>query len=241
MGDRLSSGGRSPDVLCHVSVIIPALNEEAQIAECVGSAVAAGCDEVIVVDGGSQDETVSRAQASGAKVIVSNAGRAVQQNAGAAVASGEVFLFLHADCRLLPNSIPAIRQVIDGDTQYVGGCFRQSIDASGFGMFLLERGNALRVRLLGWIYGDQALFVRRDCFEQLGGFQEVGFLEDLEFSRRLNRLGRTVQLTEQIKVSARRWNRVGIVRQTLRNWSIIAAWFCGAAPDRLKRFYPNER
>lgn len=223
-----------------VSVIVPCLNESAQIADAICSARQAGADEVIVADGGSTDDTAAVA-AQHARVVQSKKpGRAVQQNLGAAHSTSDVLLFLHADCRLADSAIRQVQEAME-DHQVVGGAFRQRIDEDGIRYRLLELGNGTRVRLAGWIYGDQALFVRRSVFKHLGGFPPLQFMEDLYFSRQLKHAGRLVLLNGPLTVSARRWKTRGIVRQTLRNWSLIAAALCGCSPDRLARFYPNDR
>ena len=222
-----------------LSVIIPTLNESPQIAETVACTRALGACEIIVVDGGSTDDT--RARAAGAdRVLVTERGRALQMNAGAAAASGDVLLFLHADCRPEPGAFAAVAAALD-DPRTVGGCFRQAIEAGGWRYRLMERGNALRVRLLGWAYGDQGIFVRRQVFHELGGFPRVPLMEDLLFMKRLKRRGRIRLLDARLHVSARRWQRSGVVRQTLRNWTLIAALHAGVSPDRLARFYPAVR
>jgi rSAM/selenodomain-associated transferase 2 len=222
-----------------LSVIIPTLNESPQIAETVACTRALGECEIIVVDGGSTDATPVRAVEAD-RVLVTDRGRAFQLNAGAAAASRDVLLFLHADCRPEAGAFEAIAAALD-DPRTVGGCFRQAIDAPRWRYRLVERGNALRVRLLGWAYGDQGIFVRRHVFEELGGFPRVRLMEDLLFMKQLKRRGRIRLLEPRLHVSARRWEKSGLVRQTLRNWALIAALHAGVSPDRLARFYPVVR
>lgn len=223
-----------------VAIIIPCLNEADGIVDAIHSAKATGAAEVIVVDGGSQDETVARAEPHARVLQADRPGRAVQQNLGARQTQASVLLFLHADCRLPTNAVRQIQDVLR-DEQVIAGGFRQQIDSAGFRFRLLESGNAFRARRLGWIYGDQALFVRRSIFEQLGGFPDLRFMEDLYLSKRLKRAGRLELLDGPLRVSARRWHNRGVVRQTIRNWSLIAAASLGYSPDRLVKFYPNER
>ncbi|MEQ9409022.1 MAG: TIGR04283 family arsenosugar biosynthesis glycosyltransferase [Fuerstiella sp.] len=224
-----------------VSVIIPTLNEQSCIEAAIGSARDAGAAQIIVVDGGSTDQTVAAAERLATVMTVPRAGRAVQQNAGAAVAVSDVLLFLHADCRLDPEAIAELSEKLSSAPQIVGGCFRQSIEAAGLRYRLIEAGNAWRVRLLKWAYGDQAIFVRADVFRQLGGFPDLPFMEDLYFMKQLKHQGRILSLQSPLSVSPRRWQRNGVLTQTLRNWALIAAAHLGARPDRLVRFYPNER
>ncbi|MCA9068858.1 MAG: TIGR04283 family arsenosugar biosynthesis glycosyltransferase, partial [Planctomycetaceae bacterium] len=222
-----------------ISIVIPTLNEAGQIAEVIEQTRALGDCEILVVDGGSTDNTLEKAQAADA-VIASKPGRAVQQNTGAKTSRGEVLLFLHADCRLQPGSFEAIQTALQ-DPRCVGGCFRQRIEAPGWKYRLMERGNGLRVRLLKWAYGDQGIFVRRSCFEELGGFPELRLMEDLYFMKRLKRKGQFALIDPPIHISARRWQKKGILRQTLRNWTLITMAHCGISPDRLARFYPHVR
>lgn len=222
-----------------ISIIIPTLNEAGRIEAALGRARALGTAEVLVADGGSTDETVSLAQ-SADRVLCTPRGRAVQQNAAAAIATGDVLLFLHADCWLAPGALEGIAAAL-ADPACIGGCFRQTIEAPGLAYRVLEHGNALRVRALGWAYGDQGLFVRRDVFQRLGGFPELPIMDDLYFAKRLRRAGRLRLLPQRIHVSPRRWQRTGIVRQTLRNWRLIALAHCGKSLDRLAEQYAHVR
>lgn len=223
----------------HVSVIIPVLNEAAQIADAIARTRAVGDCEIIVVDGGSIDGTLAAAGAAD-RVLTSPRGRARQQNAGAAAATGDVLLFLHADCRLPADAFDAVAQALQ-DPLCVGGCFRQSIDAGGAGYRLLEFGNAARVRLLGWAYGDQGIFVQRNAFEALGGFPDLPLMEDLYFMKRLKRRGRVALLPLRLQVSARRWQKQGIVGRTLRNWRLLLRAHCGAPLEKLAAEYKDVR
>ena len=217
-------------------MIIPALNEAEQIEAAIVSAREAGAGEVLVADGGSQDETLSRALAAGAVTVSSPCGRSAQQNRAARQATGDVLLFLHADCRLPSTAAEQVAEVL-GDARVVAGAFRQRIDAKGFGFRLLESGNAWRASWLRRPYGDQGLFVRKAVFQRLGGFPEVRFLEDLLLVRCLRTRGRLVLLPGPLLVSARRWQRHGLCRQTLRNWCILLAEKLGVSPDRLASHY----
>jgi rSAM/selenodomain-associated transferase 2 len=220
-------------------VIIPALNEAANIAAAIDRAWKAGAHEVIVVDGGSADGTLESAAAHNCLALSSARGRGVQQNTGARRAIGEVLLFLHADTWLAPGSAGQAITALHDDG-VVAGAFRQRIEAAGVLYRLLERGNALRARC-GRPYGDQGIFVRRDAFEQVGSFPEVPLLEDVLLTRQLRRLGRIVLLPGPLYVSARRWRRNGVLRQTLRNWRILAAAKRGVRPERLAGLYgPRE-
>ena len=196
---------------------------------------------MIVVDGGSSDDTVNIARQHKAIVLTSRPGRAVQQNAGAAHADGDVLLFLHADCRLHPDAIDEVRRRMEAHSNAVGGFFRQSIDHPDRIFRILEAGNLARARLLKWAYGDQGIFVTANAFRRLGGFPELTLMEDLYLMKRLKRLGPLLAISTPLTVSARRWKQRGTIRQTLTNWSLITAAHFGISPNQLARFYPKTR
>ena len=225
-----------PAARLRVSIIIPALNEAALIGAAVGHAIEARPHEVLVVDGGSADGTAELARQAGAAVLASAPGRARQQNMGAAQATGDVLLFLHADCWLPPEAMRQIDASL-ADESVACGAFRQQIEAEGRVYRWLERGNAWRALRRGLPYGDQGIFVRREVFVEEGGFPDVRLMEDLLLMRRLRRRWRPVLLPGPLHVSARRWERQGVVRQTLRNWSLLMAAWLGVPPDRLATFY----
>jgi rSAM/selenodomain-associated transferase 2 len=224
------------DGCVRISVIIPALNEAATIRRAALSAFNAGAGEVIVVDGGSRDETAAIADRCGCRVLQSPRGRAVQMNAGSRASSGNVLLFLHADGALAADCGRQIATALSR-RRVTHGAFAQRIEAPGLTFRWLERGNALRVRWLGLPYGDQAIFVRRDAFERCGGFPRVPLLEDLLLMQRLRRRSWPVLLEGPVFVSPRRWHARGVLRQTLRNWAILSAFSCGVSPTTLARHY----
>lgn len=220
----------------NISVIIPALNEANFIERAIESAWSAGAFEVIVVEGGSQDDTLALANAAGCKLIESKPGRAKQQNAGAELAGGDILLFQHADTRFEEESIYQIRELLIDDTIIAGG-FRQQIEANGWMFRVLESGNARRVSRRGLPFGDQGIFIRREVFSQLGGFPVVPLMEDLILMKKVRRIAKPRLLPGPIYVSARRWQRHGVVRQTLRNHLLRGLHRCGASPAYLARFY----
>ena len=222
-----------------VSIIIPALNEAAVIERAIAAAWQTRAHEVILVDGGSQDHTVDLAEAAGCQVIISSPGRARQQNMGAAQATGDVLLFQHADNWLDKTALTQIRTALQ-QRNVIAGAFEQRIASTGRLYRCLERGNAWRARCWGLPYGDQGIFLRRQAFEQLGGFPDVQLMEDILLMQRVRRKRRPVLLAGPIHIDARRWQRHGIVRQTLRNWALLTALRLGASPDDLLRFYPRH-
>lgn len=219
-----------------VSVVIPAINEAAVIERAVKS-VGDEAIETIVVDGGSRDETAELASRAGAQVVHSPAGRARQQNAGATAASGDVLLFLHADNYL---SETAVAQVIGLFADRPGACWgamRQRILDPAATFRVLEWGNALRVRLRQLPFGDQAIFIRRDVFEQVGGFPDQPLMEDVLLASQLRRRWRPCLIDGPVYVDARRWRQRGPWRQTLLNWHLQWLHARGTSPAELAGRY----
>ena len=195
-------------------------------------------DEIVVVDGGSRDATISTARACGCRVIPSERGRGNQLRSGTAASSGDLLLFLHADNWLGEG---AVGQLIEHAQQQSGrpifGCFRQNIDDTRFRFRIVESGNALRAGRLWMPYGDQAMFVDRRSYERVGGFAEVPLMEDVMLSRRLRKIHPPTLLPGPVHLSARRWQSQGVIRQTVRNWLIFAAFSLGVSPMRLASWY----
>jgi len=219
-----------------LSIIIPAINEAASIGRAVDSAWQAGASEVVMCDGGSADATVQIAATHGATVVTSPPDRARQQNLGAQQATGDVLLFLHADNWLEANTAAQIEGALACSNR-LHGALQQRIDVGGSAYRWLERGNATRVRWLGLPYGDQAIFVRHEAFAAIGGFPDVPLMEDVLLMRQLRRQAWPVLLPGPVHVSARRWQRNGLIRQTILNWTLLAALAVGISPDRLARLY----
>ena len=222
-----------------VSVVIPALNEGSLIADCVERAWRAKADEVIVVDGSSADTTRQLAEQAGARVMIAAKGRATQQNAGATLATGDILLFVHADCTLGRHCISQIRTTMTS-SEFGYGCFRQRIMAKGVKYRALELGNDLRARVLQMPYGDQGIFIRKDLFDEIGGFAEFRLMEDAIIANELRRRTRPAILQGPIQVDARRWEKHGVVQQTFRNLLLTFAWRMGVHPDRLAKYYESH-
>ena len=219
----------------YISVIIPAFNEAAQIEEAIGHA-GSGDAEIIVVDGGSSDDTARKASLAGARVSKSRKGRALQQNEGAALAAGEVLLFLHADTRL-PKSYVSHAFDLFLDSRTILGAFRFKMDSAEPRMRIIEFLTNFRSQHLKLPYGDQALFIRSTAFGRAGGFPEVPIAEDLLFVKKLSKMGRVGIAEAEAVTSARRWQRMGIVRTTVINQLILAGVAMGVSPHTLSRIY----
>ena len=217
-----------------VAVVVPALNERRCIEGCLASVRAQQVDaEIVVVDGGSADGTAALA-APLARVLRAPRGRAVQMNAGARATRGDVLLFLHADSRLAPGALAAVRRAL-ADADVVGGTFSLRFEPET--PLLRTYATCTRASPRVFHYGDQGIFVRRAVFEALGGYREVPLMEDVDFLRRLRRAGPTVLLPLPVTTSARRFQRHGIVRQQLRNAILLGLYYAGVSPHRLARWY----
>jgi rSAM/selenodomain-associated transferase 2 len=223
-----------------ISVVVPTLNEERMIGATLACVREQHPHEVIVADGGSTDGTAGIAARLADRVVAAPRGRAVQMNAGAAAATGDALLFLHADCTPEAGALAEAVRLLRYHP-VAAGCFRMVVQAGGSVYRLIGAAATLRVRLTGIGYGDQGLFVRREVFEKAGGFPEVRLMEDVLFSLKVRQLGRFVVAGKRVFVSARRWQQAGVVRQTLRNWALTAAAAAGVHPDRLARYYPQVR
>lgn len=222
-----------------ISVIIPVLNEAEAIAPTLASTRGTDID-VIVVDGGSQDGTVERVRDLGFPIITSPPGRANQMNAGAAVATGEILLFLHADTRLPAGFDQQVRAAL-GQREAIAGAFHLKIDSPDWRLRLVEWGVGVRSRCFQLPYGDQAIFLKASLFRDLGGFSPLPIMEDFELVCRLRRQGRVDIVPPAVLTSSRRWDRVGIWRTTWVNQGMVAGYFLGVAPARLVQWYRRQR
>ncbi|MGZ8309779.1 MAG: TIGR04283 family arsenosugar biosynthesis glycosyltransferase [Rhodoplanes sp.] len=221
-----------------LSIIIPVLDEEAEIAHVLAALAPLRSRgvETIVVDGGSRDRTVALAAPLADRVITAPRGRAVQMNAGAVAATGDVLLFLHADTRLPAE---ADRLVLDGLARSGRQWGRFDVRISGRHPLLrvVAALMNIRSRLTGIATGDQAMFVRRDLFERVGGFPAIPLMEDVAFSRAAKRVGEPLCLSPRAITSGRRWEQRGVMRTILLMWRLRLAYSLGAAPARLAHLY----
>jgi rSAM/selenodomain-associated transferase 2 len=196
--------------------------------------------EIIVVDGGSSDASVAIAQPLCDALISAPRGRARQMNAGARASHGDALVFVHADT-LVPRTFARDIAAALSDPAVVGGRFDVRLDESGLPYRIIGAMISIRSRISRTGTGDQAIFVRRDVFESLGGFPELELCEDLEFSRRLKRAGRVACLRTRVTTSARRWGRDGVARTVVKMWIIRAMYLMGVRPALLKRIYSDTR
>jgi len=223
-----------------ISIIIPTLNEADVIGETISRLPLSEQVEILVVDGGSRDGTDEMARQLGARVLSTAPSKAAQMNAGAAQARGEVLLFLHADTRL-PDKFEEKVLTTVARRGYCAGAFTLGVDSADRGLRLIERVANWRARFFKMPYGDQALFVGRQVFHEIGGFADYPIMEDFELVRRLKKKGKIAILPESVKTSPRRWQNLGVFKTWFLNQIIIAAYFIGIPPQRLAMWYRREK
>lgn len=221
-----------------LSVIVPVLNEAASIEATLRALLPLRNEgvEVIVVDGGSSDDTVRHAMPLTDRLVHGQRGRAHQMNAGAAASVGDILLFLHADTQLPEDSWTAIRNGL-ADSRYVWGRFDVRIAGRPAMLGLIALLINLRSRLSGIATGDQAIFVRRDAFHDVGGFPPQPLMEDIEISRKLKRRSLPLCLRMQATTSGRRWEKYGVWRTIFLMWSLRLRYWLGAPAEKLARSY----
>lgn len=224
-----------------LTIVIPVLNEARAIAAALGALqpLRGPGVEVIVVDGGSADTTLADASRLCDLAITAPRGRASQMNAGAALARGQNLLFLHADTKLPGGACEEIATAL-GDSGRLWGRFDVKIRSDLAALRIVAWLMNFRSRLTGIATGDQAIFVRRDAFERVGGFPDIPLMEDIVFSKTLKRLERPVCLTLKVSTSGRRWEKHGVLRTILLMWSLRLAYFLGADPFDLAVRYGYE-
>jgi rSAM/selenodomain-associated transferase 2 len=226
-----------------ISVIIPTLNEADNIERTITSARKNPGDvkiEVIVVDGGSLDNTIEVAQNAGARVVSAPAGRGTQLNEGVKRASGEIIIALHADTTL-PTGFGDMVTCALNIEDVSGGAFTLSIDGASWRFRVVELLTSVRVALFGIIYGDQAIFTTKATNDQIGGFKNLPLFEELDYVMKLREVGRITVLPQKVVTSARRWTGSSIVKNTLRNWSFHCLYRLGVNPLSLYRRYYRDR
>lgn len=218
-----------------ISIIIPTLNEEKNIAACLASTERAFNVERIVVDGGSRDRTREIALSCGVKVLGAPTGRAQQMNAGARSAAGDLLLFLHADTRLPEGFADTVRYTLTLQG-IAAGAFEFRLDATSPGLRFIERLANWRSRCLQLPYGDQAIFIRSALFREMGGYRDMPIMEDYEFIQRLKKRGRIYTAPYPAVTSARRWKELGTWKTTMINEMTVVAYYMGLSPTRIHRW-----
>jgi len=223
-----------------VSILIPIYNEEKILSKTLAGLQRLSAQaEIIFIDGGSSDRSVEIAAGCG-RVEISGKGRAVQMNHGARFAKNNTLLFLHADSVVSSDTLTAIeRKIMEGG--FIGGCLTQRINKDACIFRFIEAEGNLRARITKIFYGDQGIFVKKDMFSKIGGFPEVPILEDVLFTKKLRRIGKTAVLPQRIIVSPRRWEKQGIIKTTFL-YSLITILFRLRFPlDKIKRLYDDLR
>jgi rSAM/selenodomain-associated transferase 2 len=222
------------------SIIIPVLNEAGQINLLIEHLRKQNHEfsyEIIVVDGDPQGSTVGAIQAKDVTAITTDKGRGKQMNAGAAIARGEILIFLHADTILPDNALEKISRAMQ-DQDYVGGAFDLKIDSDRLFLKYISARASLRSRWNRIPYGDQAIFIRKKYFNQLGGYQEIPLMEDVDLMRRIKKDGKKIViLHDKVITSARRWESDGVLYTTMRNQILVKLFYLGISPHKLAKYY----
>jgi rSAM/selenodomain-associated transferase 2 len=227
-----------------ISIVIPVYNEEERINRTIERIreIAEQEDiEIITVDGSPAGNTIGKIKDSRVIPLKSPRGRARQMNRGAEKASGEILLFLHADTLLPPRAFHEIRRILD-DSRFTAGAFRLSFDNRSFPFRLIEWTTGIRNRITRIPYGDQAYFIRKINFENIGRFPDIPLMEDLEFMRRIKKAGKRIRISNlRVKTSARKWETEGIFYTMIRNWTLQLLYIMGTPPEKLVKYYYRER
>jgi len=223
-----------------IAVIVPVFNEAHRLQERLQHCIDLQADELIVVDGGSTDATPVILAQSGVTWLTSDAGRAAQMNAGAKACKSEIIIFIHIDTVVSECSLSAVkRAMLQPDS--VGGRFDVRLSGHHIAFRLIERMINLRSRFTKISTGDQCQFVSRDVFEAMGGFARMPLLEDVEFSKRLKKIGSIACLRQTVVTSSRRWQQHGIALTVWLMWKIRLLYWLGVSPEKLAELYRDAR
>ncbi len=223
-----------------ISIIVPVLNEQEQINSCLDKINGQNYDgdfETIIVDGDSDGRTINAVRDNRVIRLTSPKGRGRQMNAGAAAARGDILIFLHADTTLPDNALGKISRALQ-NTDYVGGAFDLKIDSDKLFLRYISVRASLRSRFNRVPYGDQAIFLRKKYFDQIGGFKEIPLMEDVDLMRRIKRDGKKIIiLPDKVTTSARRWESDGALYTTMRNQILVGLFYLGVSPHKLAKYY----
>ncbi|KPK45120.1 MAG: hypothetical protein AMJ65_00975 [Phycisphaerae bacterium SG8_4] len=225
---------------CRFSIIIPVLNEADRINALIQHIDRQGFEfpyEVIVVDGDPQGGTVKAIQSKDVVTMITEKGRGRQMNAGAVVARGDVLIFLHADTMLPDGALKKISRAMERQ-DYVGGAFDLKINSEMLFLRYISVRASLRSRFNRIPYGDQAIFMSKKYFEQIGRFKDIPLMEDVDLMRRVKKDGKKIHiLPDKVTTSARRWQRDGALYTTVRNQVLVALFRLGVSPGTLAKYY----
>lgn len=228
------------DRMPELSLVIPVLSEAENISESIAhirELDADGTAEIIVVDGDPRGSTVRAIRNEGVRTAIAEKGRARQMNHGAALATGDILLFLHADTRLPSCAFALIRSAMN-DKRFVGGAFDLGFDTKRAIFRITERYVFLRTRLTKVPFGDQAIFIRREYFGKIGGYRDLPIMEDVELMRRIRKRADSIHIIPlKVRTSVRRYEQEGILSCTLRNWLLQLSYALGIPPERLVKWY----
>ena len=223
-----------------ISIILPVLNEAGRINELITRLRGLRSDaapEIIVVDGDPRGGTITAIRNSGVITSIADKGRARQMNRGASLASGDVLLFLHADTFLPADALVRVKGALD-DGRHVAGAFDLGIRTERRIFRITEKYVALRTRMTRVPFGDQAIFIRKNYFNSIGGYKDIPLMEDVELMKRIRKRGDKIFIIpEQVMTSARRWEQEGILYGTLRNWALQLSYALGVPAERLAKWY----
>ena len=223
-----------------ISIIIPVLDEASTIAATLDAVLRLHPYQIIVVDGGSTEETVKIAAGFSVRALASERGRARQMNHGAAHATGDALLFLHADTKLPDAAFTDIAAALE-DPRCVGGRFDVDLEGEHWMLGVIGRMISYRSRATKVGTGDQGIFVRREVFSRMGGYPDIPLMEDIAFCRALKRRGDIACLSSRVVTSARRWEKDGVWRTIFRMWTLKLLYLGGVSPARLQQFYADTR
>jgi rSAM/selenodomain-associated transferase 2 len=225
------------------SIIIPVYKEAEFIQETLSQLLVStqhGLIDIIVVDGDQSGGTINTITHLDIKKTIASKGRGNQMNKGASLARGDILIFLHADTFLPENALKEIQSAFN-KTRIVGGAFELGINSPQKHYRYIEAAVKLRTHLTRIPYGDQAIFMKKDCFIKLGGFPQVPIMEDIGLMQQVRRKGEKIAILPlKVKTSARRWENEGVVYCTLRNWALMLFYYMGVPPNRLARFYYRQ-
>ena len=224
----------------HISVIVPVFNETDVINSLIDHVKSLDREtrmEIIVVDGNPAGNTLNAVERDNIVKVMSPPGRGTQLNAGAECASGEIVLFLHADTELPGGALQLISRSMETG-KHVAGAFRLGIKSQAPIFRIIEFGSMIRSRLTRVPFGDQAIFMRRSYFREIGGYRDIPIMEDVDLMVRIRtRRDKIVILPEKVGTSSRRWEQEGVLRCVVRNWFLRTLYLCRIPPQKLARLY----